>query len=559
VTPVIPRALTGADPARLPADATDVLVVGSGVAGLSLALELAGRCRVLLVTKGTLADAATRYAQGGIAAVLGPPDSPAGHLADTLAAGAGLCDPAAVRVLVDEAADAVERLVKAGVRLDVRVPSGEADVTVGRLVKAGTRLDLDAVGYARTREGGHGRARVLHAGGDATGREIEEALAIAVRRAPGVDLAERTLLLDLLTDAEGAVAGAVLETGGSRRTLRARAVVLATGGAGQLFAATTNPPASTGDGIAAALRAGAPLADLELVQFHPTALHTPRDPRPLVTEALRGEGAVLRDANGDPVMAGAHPLGDLAPRDVVTRTMAARMTALGTDHLLLDATGLGAGLLERRFPTVLGLCRAAGVDPVTTPIPVSPAAHYLMGGIRTDLDGRAGLPGLWAIGEAASTGVHGANRLASNSLLEGAVFGARAAVALAAGLPAPGRPVALPAPPGASGVPAGARRALRALMTAQTGVLRDGPGLADTAAVLAPLAAGAGRELAGLAQLGVVMATLAGRREESRGAHWRRDFPGPRPEWRVRQTATRAPDGTLVVDTLPVADLAVAR
>jgi L-aspartate oxidase len=540
----IPRALTGADPARLPSEAVDVLVVGSGVAGLSLSLALAGRRGVLLATKGVLADAATRLAQGGIAAVLGPPDSPDEHLADTLAAGAGLCDPAAARVLVDEAAAAVERLARTH----------------------GVRLDRDAVGYARTREGGHGRARVLHAGGDATGLVIQEALAVAARRAPGLRVAERVFLVDLLTDAGGAVAGAVLASGGVLTAVRARAVVLATGGAGQLFARTTNPPASTGDGIAAALRAGASVADLELVQFHPTALHAGAqadDPRPLVTEALRGEGAVLRDGAGTAVMAGAHPLADLAPRDVVTRTMAAHMARLGADHLVLDATGLGAALLERRFPTVLRLCRQAGIDPVTTPVPVSPAAHYLMGGIRTGLDGRAGLPGLWAVGEAACTGVHGANRLASNSLLEGVVFGARAADALAAGLPRgpwPGPPTPLPAPPvwppghGQADV----RRALRRIMTGSVGVLRDGPGLTAAEAALAPLAAGAGRDraawtLAGLAQLGVAMAAMAGRRAESRGAHWRRDAPAARPEWLVRQSVTRAPDGTLVLERVPVA------
>jgi L-aspartate oxidase len=511
----------------------DVLVVGSGVAGLSVALALAGRRRVLLATKGVMADAATRYAQGGIAAALGPPDSPDQHLADTVAAGAGLTDTGAARILVDEAAAAVERLSAAG-----------------------ARLDMDGIGYARTREGGHRRARVLHAGGDATGLAIEEALVVAARRAPGVRVAERAFLVDLLTDADGAVAGALLSGGGTLTAVSARAVVLATGGAGQLYASTTNPPASTGDGIAAAMRAGAAVADLELVQFHPTALHVGHDPRPLVTEALRGEGAVLRDRGGDAVMAGAHPLGDLAPRDVVTRTMAGRMARLGTDHLVLDATGLGAALLERRFPTVVRLCREAGIDPVTSPVPVSPAAHYLMGGIRTGLDGRAGLPGLWAVGEAACTGVHGANRLASNSLLEGAVFGARAADAIAGGLPRPGPPLALPAPPGErAGV---GRRALRSLMTERVGVLRDGPGLASAEAKLRPVAAApsganeAAWTLAGLAQLGTVMASMAGRRDESRGAHWRSDAPGARPEWLVRQSVTRAADGSLVHERLPL-------
>jgi L-aspartate oxidase len=422
---LIPRRLL-ADPAGVlgPAAEVDVLVVGSGVAGLSAALAVPRGRTVLLATKDRLGHSATRYAQGGIAAVLDlVEDSVAEHVADTLAAGAGLCDSVAVQTLVEEGGQAIADLLELGVGFDT---------------------DPSAPGtLARTREGGHSRFRVVHAGGDATGAELERALTEAVRVTPSVRSVEHAFLVDLVTE-DGRVTGALLWADGGPRLVRAAAVVLASGGAGQLFADTTNPPLSTGDGIAAALRAGAVLADMEFVQFHPTALHIegdtgrsgdhpggPPEPRPLISEALRGEGAVLRDGDGSPVMAGVHPLGDLAPRDVVTRAVAARMAATGARHLWLDATGIPADHLERRFPTILARCRAAGIDPSRQPIPVSPAAHYLMGGVVTDLDGRTSLPGLFAVGEAACTGVHGANRLASNSLLEGVVFAARIGQALA--------------------------------------------------------------------------------------------------------------------------------
>jgi L-aspartate oxidase len=620
----LPRALVDLDPAPLPAEEAAVLIVGSGVAGLSVALELPPALPVLVATKGSLPDGATRYAQGGISAVLpdggglagsnghsAGADSADDHLADTLAAGVGLSDPAAVRVLVDEAAEAIGGLLRHGARFD-RGPDG---------------------GFALTREGGHSRPRILHAGGDATGAEIERALVAAVHAAPNVRVLEQAFLVDLLTDVDGAVVGALLlvadgrHAGGVRAVaVNAGAVVVASGGAGQLYTDTTNPAAATGDGIAAALRAGADLADLEFIQFHPTALHLggrspaggalhsstgrastgrhasrrrpvgPRiaghliasaldgglGPRLLLSEALRGEGAILRDQHGDAVMEGVHPMGDLAPRDVVTRGMAARMAALGTDHLLLDATRLGASTLERRFPTIVAACRAAGLDPVTEPLPVSPAAHYLMGGIRTDLDGRSSLPGLFAVGEAACTGVHGANRLASNSLLEGVVFAARAARALAAEgpRPRPGRrwaePLTASFPPDhyrTNGHQAGhassaERSRLRQAMTAGAGVLRSRASLSAAASALTSLAAparGAMRtaraaattlfdlETANLAQLGLTMTTLAARREESRGAHWRQDAPATSTAWQVRQIARRQPDGGVRAAAVPAA------
>jgi L-aspartate oxidase len=611
------RALVDLDPAPLPAEEVAVLVVGSGVAGLSVALELPPALPVLVATKGSLSDGATRYAQGGISAVLPNgagrgglagsnghgvgADSADDHLADTLAAGAGLSDPAAVRVLVDEAAEAISGLLRHGTRFD-RGPDG---------------------GFALTREGGHSRPRILHAGGDATGAEIERALVAAVHAAPNVRVLEHAFLVDLLTDGDGAVVGALLlvadggHAGGVRAVaVNAGAVVVASGGAGQLYTDTTNPAAATGDGIAAALRAGADLADLEFIQFHPTALHLgssiggalhpstgrastrrrpvgPRiaghliagaldgrpGPRLLLSEALRGEGAILRDQHGDAVMEGVHPMGDLAPRDVVTRGMAARMAALGTDHLLLDATRLGASTLERRFPTIVAACRAAGLDPATVPLPVSPAAHYLMGGIRTDLDGRSSLPGLFAVGEAACTGVHGANRLASNSLLEGVVFAARAARALAAESPCPrpgrrwAQPLTASFPPdqhrtNGHRASSAERSRLRQAMTAGAGVLRTQSSLSAAASALSSLAAparGAKKtaraaatalfdlETANLAQLGLTMIALATRREESRGAHWRQDAPATSTAWQVRQTARRQPDGGVRPAAVPAA------
>jgi L-aspartate oxidase len=500
-----------------------VVVVGSGLAGLLGAIELAeSGAEVLLLTKAALADANTSRAQGGIAAALFPDDSVAAHVADTLAAGAGLCEPAAVEVLCRQGPARVRELIARGVRFDRR---GGA--------------------LARGLEAAHSAPRILHAGGDATGAEIERALIAALAASPRVAVRQHVALAELIV-ADGAVVGVELADGSAEW---ADAVVLATGGAGQLYVHTTNPAVATGDGVAAAWRAGAAVADAEFYQFHPTALAAPG--AFLISEAVRGEGAVLRNARGERFMLDVHPDAELAPRDVVARGIATEMAAQGGAPVTLDATALGAAALARRFPTIDAATRAAGFDWSREPIPVTPAAHYWMGGIATDAWGRTSLPGLWAVGECAATGAHGANRLASNSLLEAAVFAHRAAAALAgSAAAAPGPAAARPAAPRRSAPPAGtadttaaggfSRGALQQLMWAHAGVQRSGEGLERAASVLAGWSAGTleDRNLLDLARL-VVEAALA--REESRGAHYRTDFPAARPELARRRTARRAP------------------
>jgi len=533
---------------------TEVLVLGSGVAGLTAARTAAeAGLSVTVLTKGELAASATRYAQGGVAAALSPADSPALHFSDTLSAGGGLCDPEAVRVLVGEGPDRLRELMALGASFD-------------RTGDGGTGAPL-----ALAREGGHSLARVVHAGGDATGHEVERALVAATRNHPGVTIGEGWLALALHVEGRRvtgvwAVPPASSAPAGGPVLVPARHVVLACGGAGQLYSVTTNPALSTGDGVAMALAAGAAVADVEFIQFHPTALHHPVMPRPLLSEALRGEGAVLRDEGGVAFMAAEHPLADLAPRDVVSRAIARRLVDRGLDHLWLDATSIDD--FPRRFPTIWAHCHDAGLDPTRDWLPVAPAAHYLCGGVVTDVDGAASLPGLWACGEVASTGIHGANRLASNSLLEGLVFGHRAAVAIAAGrtgaeptgamrsvplddLPVtPGptnrcSPVLTSDPEGRRVRVAGLRDRLQRDMTTFAGVLRDGPGLdravAAVAAVDADVAAAeadgvlsrgaAERDAAELRTLLAVaraVVSAASERHESRGSHHRLDFPEPR-------------------------------
>ncbi|MDG4822438.1 L-aspartate oxidase [Asanoa sp. WMMD1127] len=518
--PELPRRLAGPAPGW--AESTDVVVVGSGIAGLTAALHLraAGR-HVTVVTKENIDDGSTRWAQGGIAAVLDPFDSPEAHAADTEVAGVGLCDPAAVKVLVEEGPTRVRELMRLGAEFD-----RNAD---GSLML--------------TREGGHHANRIVHAGGDATGAEVQRALHAAVRRDPWIRVVDHALVLDLLTDATGRACGITLHVLGEGTedgvgAILARAVVLATGGMGQVFASTTNPVVSTGDGVALAIRAGAAVTDIEFVQFHPTALYlgdAARGQQPLVSEALRGEGAHLVDGDGKRFMVGQHDLAELAPRDIVAKGIHRVLLAENTDHVFLDARHLGAEFLARRFPTIVASCLAAGVDPGTDPIPVAPAAHYASGGVRTDLHGRTSIPGLYACGEVACTGVHGANRLASNSLLEGLVFARRIADHIATELPEQ----AEPAPATADGwvLDPGVRSALQRAMTRGAGVLRSAGSLAATAGTLVGLGATRGRpataswEATNLVTVATALVAAATAREETRGCHWREDHPTARPEW----------------------------
>ena len=506
----------------------DVVVVGSGVAGLTAALHAAAAVRavdgsVLLITKVLVDDGSTRWAQGGVAAAIGLDDSPEEHLQDTLEAGVGLCDVDAVRVLCQE-----------------------GPTRLHELIALGAAFDRDASGrLALTREGGHHRDRIVHAGGDATGAEVQRALVAAVRANPRIRLVEHALVLDLLRTADGRAAGITLHVLGEGTedgvgSVLARAVVLATGGMGQVYASTTNPSVSTGDGVALALRAGAAVSDLEFVQFHPTALYLgagATGQQPLISEAVRGEGAFLVDADGRRVIDEKdHPLADLAPRDVVAKAIHRRMLEAGADHVLLDARHLGEELLLQRFPTIVERCRDAGIDPVTDRVPVVPAAHYASGGVRTDLHGRTDVPGLYACGEVACTGVHGANRLASNSLLEGLVFAGRIGLDLERALPPQGEPVE-PQEEGVLVDPS-VRVALGRTMSEGAGVLRSRDSLARTASRLAELGARtsdapgpAAWEATGLHQVATALAAAASRREETRGSHWRDDFPDSSRAW----------------------------
>ena len=494
-----------------------VVVVGTGIAGLITAYRASRQHEVVLVTKSELAESNTKYAQGGIAAALFPDDSAASHAADTLVAGAGLCDPIAVDVLCGEGPQRVRDLIALGV---------EFDKINGEL--------------ARGHEAAHSARRVIHAGGDATGLAIEVALLRAVR-AIAVEVHEHTFMRDLLTtvDDSGATRVVGIEAigpDGASREIPADIVVLASGGAGQLYAHTTNPTVTTGDGVAAAWRAGAVLADVEFYQFHPTSLAVPGNP--LVSEAVRGDGAVLLDENGRRFMFDVHPDGELAPRDVVARGIAAQMAQQGGRPVRLDATALGSEYLAQRFPGISRVTREHGFDWATEPIPVTPAAHYWMGGIRTDIDGRTSLPGLFSVGESTCTGVHGANRLASNSLLESLVFAWRASDALDSEHPpiAPGRQARLTElPVTATGTTPVTREQLRELMWSHVGLERSLDRLREAQVLLAgwhaegdDVAGGELRNLLDLARL-VVHAAIV--REESRGAHDRLDFPQIRDEF----------------------------
>jgi L-aspartate oxidase len=479
---------------------TDVAIVGGGLAGLMTALALAPRA-VTVIANASLGDgAATGWAQGGIAAAFAADDAPALHADDTRRAGAGLCDPLAV-----------DRLV------------GEAPLAVAALAQLGAAFDRDGGGaFVLGREAGHKRRRIVHAGGDATGRAVLDTLVAAVRRTPSIRVIENAVADDLLLTRAGAVGGVLIRRvgePGSPARLEAGAVVLATGGIGRLYAYTTNPPQARGDGLAMAARAGARLSDCEFVQFHPTALAIGRDPMPLVTEALRGEGATLIDEHGRRFLRGVHPDEELAPRDVVARAVYEVMR--GGGRAFLDARGVDG--LDARFPTVYALCREAAIDPRSTPIPIAPAAHYHMGGVAIDLSGRTSLSGLWACGEVASSGVHGANRLASNSLLEALVYARRVAADIAASEPRPGRATIGPRPHSVATTAVLDEPALRRLMFEHVGVVRDRAGIETALEQI--LAAGEGGPLRNMLIVARAIATAALAREESRGGHYRSDFP----------------------------------
>lgn len=490
---------------RLEVHPAPVVVVGAGIAGLSAALELAP-APVLLLSRCRLGfDLASAWAQGGIAAALAPDDSPALHAADTITAGDGLCDPAVVELVTR---------------------SGPA--VIARLERWGARFDRDAGGsIALGREGGHGRRRIAHVR-DATGAAVTQSLVSAARATPSITILEGVEAEELLCD-DGRVVGLAARRGTERLVFAARAVVLATGGVGGLYARTSNPLGARGDGLALAALAGARFTDLEFVQFHPTAIDVGKDPMPLATEALRGEGALLVNDRGERFMAGQHPLAELAPRDIVARAIW-RERAAGR-RTFLDARAAPGARFPERFPTVYSACREAGIDPVTELIPIASAAHYHMGGIAADLDGATSLPGLWAVGECAGTGLHGANRLASNSLLEAVVFGTRAAAAIghAARLaPRPRIPAgfARQAPETAATADF---RAVRECMEAGVGVVRTRASLEEALAKLTALRAaaeaGGQRVLGNAAAVGLMIAAAALEREESRGGHFRADFP----------------------------------
>ena len=552
----IPARLTAPEPGWV--ISADVIVVGSGIAGLTAALRLRQRVdRVLLVTKTVLSEGSTQWAQGGIAAALDPADSAEEHLGDTLVAGAGVCDEEAVRILVSEGPARVRELVTLGTQFD-RDPDGEISLT---------------------REGGHGRDRIAHAGGDATGKEISRALIasldaalIAVKEDPGIEVLEHALVVDMLQDEDSRVCGVTLHVIGEGQmdglgAAHARAVVLATGGIGQVYSATTNPSVATGDGVAAALRAGAVIADLEFVQFHPTVLwlgEGASGQQPLLSEAMRGEGAFLVDRDGVRFMAGVHDLADLAPRDIVAKAIVSRMAQTDADHVYLDARHLGREFLEKRFPSIVARCRELGFDPVTDLLPVAPAQHYASGGVRTDVVGRSSLAGLYACGEVSCTGVHGANRLASNSLLEGLVFAHRIAdditSRLSAGDLKSARPLARR--DGTILVAGKERTAIQRAMTLGTGAVRCADSLAQAGKnlqAIADLSSGSTAdpdswETSNLLHVGQLLTAVAALREETRGGHIRSDFTErDDARWLGHTYAVREADGSITTSFHPIA------
>ncbi len=517
------RYLVGFDPKRVPHHFTDVLIVGGGIAGFRTALGIPDQYSVLTVTKDQVRESNSNYAQGGIAGVLDPHDRFDNHIADTLAAGKGLCDPEVVEMVVREAPH-----------------------RIGELIDWGTHFDQVNGHVALGREGGHSHARIAHALGDETGREIMRAIILRARSQPNIRIWQNCTTIDLVTY-EGRCRGILVwDRRRGFAMVWARTIMLATGGAGQLYRETTNPPIATGDGHAMAYRAGATVRDMEFMQFHPTLLYIAGSTRHLLTEALRGEGAYLRDRFGERFMPAAHPLAELAPRDDVTLAIAAQMTKTQHPSVYLDLTHLDPVMIRQRFPGIDRLLRTFDLDITRDQIPVCPGAHYMIGGVVVDTRGRTTIPGLWAAGEVTSSGLHGANRLASNSLLEGLVFGARASEDIVGELERFG-PVALEVPPiSAPQVPPEKTaidlddviKSLRSLMWRRVGITRDAVGLSEAAEqvdrwsrYIFPLefADPSGWTMQNMLIVAKLMIGAALAREESRGVHFRRDFPSPDP------------------------------
>ncbi len=499
--------------------------MGAGVAGLRAAIELAQAGSVLVVAKDSLRESSSEYAQGGIAVALSDDDEVQLHEQDTLNAGAGLCNGEAVRTLVEEGPAAIEQLIDWGAEFD----------------REGAHLLF-------AREGAHSRSRVLHAHGDSTGSEIARTLYRKAASLPNIRFQSFSSITDLLA-CDGEVLGAVACDKEAKRQVRvrARAVLLATGGLGRVFKETTNPDVATGDGVATAFRAGAVVSDIEFVQFHPTALFVPGAPRFLLSEALRGEGAYLRNAAGERFMSRYHPMADLAPRDVVSRAIVSEMHLTGATHVFLDLTHLDPAFVRARFPRVYSTCLQHGVDITAAPAPVHPAAHYSMGGVRTDLHGKTNLHHLFAAGEAACTGVHGANRLASNSLLEGVVFGARAGVAMCDARTSTTQCGSSPDPV----FPDVTEAAIRNLAWERCGIIRSAHGLRGACATLASAtmqslssATRANYELRNIHTVALLIAQCALAREESRGGHYRSDFPEPREMFQKHSLISRGEEVT---------------
>ncbi len=545
-----PRSVLVEQPASAEVKRTGVLVIGAGAAGLTAALTAAARTEVLVLARGALPESNSAMAQGGIAAALDAADSPRAHIADTLVAGAGLSDEAAVAALAFEAPGLMRELARRGVPF-------ERD---------------DEAHFALGLEGGHSARRIVHVG-DATGWAVTRALIDEARAHPRITLLEGWQATDLL-DSGGRIIGALARDGAGRwHRLLAGATIIASGGAGALYGLTSNQPTALGEGIAMAYRAGAEVADMEFVQFHPTVYKTRAGHGFLITEAARGEGGILRSPDGERFMPAYDPRAELAPRDVVTRGIYAAMRRAGSDHVLLDLTHLERERVEHHFPTICARLREEGLDPVTTPIPVAPASHYLMGGVRTDLDGATSLPGLYAAGEASCTGVHGANRLASNSLLECLVFGRRAGLAAARADQRPkaadegraeparlaGERLAAPAT-----MRAGWRDELAAIMRAAAGPLRDGEGLRAGQEALEswPMQAdpddAEGMTAANAALTARLIVAAALLREESRGGHFRADFPVQREQWHVHGVQARGRRPFVVESVAPALPVAHA-